>query len=91
VLVTNVELSGSIAQYGRASGVIQVVAREITAQFAANLDARLAADTPGAGPAAQPDFAARAPSLVALVFRAVITHTRARLTALFARNGAGGG
>jgi uncharacterized protein len=90
-LVTNVELSGSIAQYGRAGGVIHGVAREITAQFAANLDAMLAAEAPGAEPAAQPALAARAPSLRALVFRAVVTLARARLTALFARRRAGAG
>jgi len=90
-LVTTVELSGSIAQYGRATGVIHGIAREITAQFAANLDARLAAETPGAEPAAQPALAARAPSLPALVFRAVVTLARARLTGLFARRRAGAG
>jgi uncharacterized protein len=90
-LVTNVELSGSIAQYGRASGVILGVAREITAQFAVNLDARLAAETPGAGPAARPALAARTPLLLAFVFRALITHARTRLTALFARRRAEGG
>jgi uncharacterized protein len=90
-LVTNVELSGSIAQYGRASGVIHGVAREITGQFAANLDARLAADGPGAESAAQPALVARAPSLPALVFRAFITLARARLTGLLARRRAGAG
>jgi uncharacterized protein len=90
-LVTNVELSGSIAQYGRATGVIHEVARAITAQFAANLDARLAAETPGAEPAAQPALAARAPSLPALVFRAFMTLARTRLTGLLARRRAGAG
>ncbi|MEH2557616.1 carbon monoxide dehydrogenase subunit G [Bradyrhizobium algeriense] len=90
-LVTSVELSGSIAQYGRASGVIHGVAREITAQFAANLDALLAAEPPGAEPAARPVLAARSPSLPAIVFRAVIGLARARLTALFARRRAGTG
>lgn len=91
VLVTNVELSGSIAQYGRASGVIHGVAREITAQFAANLDALLAAETSGAEPAAHPALAARAPSLPAIVFRAFISLARARLTRLLARRRAGAG
>ena len=83
-LVTDVELSGSIAQYGRASGIIHGVAKEITAQFAANLDARLAAETPGAVQAARV-APARAPSLVALFFRAFAALARTRLTALFAR------
>jgi carbon monoxide dehydrogenase subunit G len=36
-LVTDVELSGAIAQYGRASGMIDAVAQQIVAQFAKNL------------------------------------------------------
>jgi carbon monoxide dehydrogenase subunit G len=84
-LVTSVELSGSIAQYGRASGLIHGVAREITAQFAANLDAWLSAETPGVGPAVRSAPAAQAPSLLAFVFRAFITLARTRLITLFAR------
>lgn len=85
VLVTDVQLSGSIAQYGRASGVIHEVAREITAQFAANLDARLAAEPPGALTVARPALDARSPSLLAVVLRAFIAMARTRLTALLAR------
>lgn len=39
---TNVNLSGSIAQYGRGAGVIQGVASQLTSQFASNLRASLA-------------------------------------------------
>ena len=39
---TNVNLSGSVAQYGRGTGVIQGVASHLTAQFAQNLKALLA-------------------------------------------------
>jgi carbon monoxide dehydrogenase subunit G len=42
VVETNLNLSGSVAQYGRASGVIQGVASQLTAQFAQNLKAMLA-------------------------------------------------
>ncbi len=39
---TDLALSGSVAQYGRASGLIQGVANQITAQFARALAARIA-------------------------------------------------
>jgi uncharacterized protein len=42
IVETNVNLSGSIAQYGRGTGVIQGVASQLTAQFARNLKAMLA-------------------------------------------------
>jgi uncharacterized protein len=42
VVETNVSLSGSVAQYGRGTGVIQGVAAQLTAQFAQNLKAMLA-------------------------------------------------
>src|SRR5262245_46602265 len=35
-IATDLQLSGSIAQYGRASGLISDVAKELVAQFAAN-------------------------------------------------------
>ena len=42
IVETNVNLSGSVAQYGRGTGVIQGVASQLTAQFAQNLKAMLA-------------------------------------------------
>ncbi len=42
IVETNLNLSGSVAQYGRATGVIQGVASQLTAQFAQNLKAMLA-------------------------------------------------
>jgi uncharacterized protein len=39
---TNVALSGSVAQYGRGTGIIQSVATQLTNQFAQNLKAMLA-------------------------------------------------
>ncbi|HJP68147.1 MAG TPA: SRPBCC family protein [Sphingomicrobium sp.] len=39
--VSDIQLSGAIAQYGRASGVISEVAAQIVAQFASNLRTRL--------------------------------------------------
>ena len=54
---TDLTLSGAVAQYGRASGMIQDVAQQLIGQFANNLKAQLAASQPAAGdtpPKAQP-------------------------------------
>lgn len=52
---TNVNLSGSVAQYGRGTGIIQGVATQLTNQFAQNLQAMLAhEDEPPEVPAAPP-------------------------------------
>lgn len=40
-VVTDVNLSGSVAQYGRGTGIIQSVATQLVNQFAANLHAML--------------------------------------------------
>ena len=64
---TELSLSGLAAQYGRASGVVRVLANELVAAFASNLRARL--DTPGAvahdseGGSVQPDHGAAPPAL----------------------------
>ena len=46
---TDLTLSGAVAQYGRASGMIQDVAQQLIGQFANNLKAQLAASQPAAG------------------------------------------
>jgi carbon monoxide dehydrogenase subunit G len=54
VVETSLMLSGSVAQYGRAVGIVQGLASQLTAQFARNLQAMLAEKGEGAalGPAA---------------------------------------
>lgn len=47
-VVTDVALSGSVAQYGRGTGVIQSVASQLIAQFAASLNSLLAQSPPSA-------------------------------------------
>jgi uncharacterized protein len=47
IVETNLNLSGSVAQYGRSAGVIQGVASQLTAQFAQNLKAMLAQQEDG--------------------------------------------
>lgn len=44
---TDLTLSGAVAQYGRASGMIQDVAQQLIGQFANALKAQLAASQPG--------------------------------------------
>ena len=44
VVNTDITLSGSVAQYGRGSGLIKEITNQLTAQFAANLSALIAAD-----------------------------------------------
>ncbi len=50
-IVTDLILSGSVAQYGRASGMISDVANHIIQQFSANLHRLLAQDRAGAASA----------------------------------------
>jgi hypothetical protein len=70
-VVTDVNLSGSVAQYGRGTGVIQAVASQLTAQFAQNLRAMIEDgpgepvldDAPSVAPAAVPVALSNAPAL----------------------------
>ena len=41
---TDLSLNGSIAQYGRASGLIEGIAQELTREFAENLEKILSTD-----------------------------------------------
>jgi carbon monoxide dehydrogenase subunit G len=57
-VVTNLNLSGSVAQYGRGTGMIQDVATQLIGQFASALQAMLAQEkSSGPGAAASPDGA----------------------------------
>jgi len=51
---TNLTLSGSVAQYGRAAGMIQGMAEALIGQFASSLKAQLAAES-AAAPAPAPE------------------------------------
>jgi carbon monoxide dehydrogenase subunit G len=66
---TDLTLSGAVAQYGRASGMIQDVAQQLIGQFANNLKAQLAASRPSAGEAPpKPQPQAKPISGFALIF-----------------------
>lgn len=58
-IATDLNLSGSVAQYGRGAGMIQAVAAELIGQFAVALRAMIARDVPlAAAPDAMPQAAA---------------------------------
>ena len=59
-IYTDLQLSGSVAQYGRGAGMIQDLASQIIGQFAKNLAAQIEADQPASAPAASPDAASDA-------------------------------
>jgi hypothetical protein len=48
-IATELNLTGSVAQYGRAAGLISEIAAQIIADFAKNLEAQLTAAAPTAG------------------------------------------
>ena len=87
---TDLTLTGPVAQYGRAGGLIQQIAGQITAQFAENLRAMLAAEErapaaekPGvSGPTAPLQTHATAPVSVARLLWAAL---RAWVLRLFGR------
>jgi carbon monoxide dehydrogenase subunit G len=51
LVLTDLTLSGAVAQYGRGVGIIQATAAQIMTQFAANLKSQIAAERPPAVPA----------------------------------------
>ncbi len=60
-VVTDLSMSGGVAQYGRASGLMQEIANQLVAQFAQNLATELSRDVP---PPQTPDGAAAPPTSV---------------------------
>jgi carbon monoxide dehydrogenase subunit G len=90
---TDVNLSGSVAQYGRGSGIIESLAAEITSQFAANLRRQIeqqkqieqpAVSAPPQLPASPPPIAPAAPiGGLSLAYRVL----RRRLLGLLGRSG----
>ena len=78
-ITTDLNLSGSVAQYGRAAGLIDALAGQIIDDFAKNLEAEIGADAAPAAPIGEdvPAEAAPAPkqdnsiSGISLFFRAI--------------------
>jgi carbon monoxide dehydrogenase subunit G len=78
IVKTDLNLSGAVAQYGRASGLIQDVASQLIGQFANCLKSQLAASgaTAKAATATQAPSAAKPISGFALMFRALLNAIR---------------
>jgi len=75
-IITQLNLSGSVAQYGRGAGMIQSVAAQLIGQFANNLKAALAQGADGTE--ATPDQPAKPISGISLVSQAVWASVRGR-------------
>ncbi len=83
-ITTDLNLTGSVAQYGRAAGLINEIAAQIIADFAKNLAAQLASSAPAAGeaeaaaaePAPAPPAAAESISGLGVLFRALMAIIR---------------
>jgi carbon monoxide dehydrogenase subunit G len=74
---TDLTLSGAVAQYGRASGMIQDVAQQLIGQFADNLRTQLAASQPAAGgPLPKPQPHSKPISGFRLIFSALANALR---------------
>lgn len=93
-VTTSLRLTGSVAQYGRASGLIDEIANQLIAEFVTNLETELAPDVgsePGPEPASDdpaPDHAApdhsgpesaTALSGLKIFFKALVAMIRKRL------------
>ena len=86
IVKTDLNLSGAVAQYGRASGLIQDVASQLIGQFASCLKSKLAASAPPAQPGAtataqaaaapQPAAAVKPISGFSLMFRVLLNSLR---------------
>ena len=87
-IVTDLQLSGPIAQYGRSQGVIVSVAEEMIDRFAACLHDKILADetgAPKAGPAV-PDSAPVPASGVSIGLGALLRMIKRFLAGLFGRS-----
>ncbi len=74
---TDLTLSGAVAQYGRASGMIQEVANQVIGEFAANLRAQLVHSGSDASAASnQPMTAAKPISGFSLMFKVFLNRLR---------------
>lgn len=61
-LVSSVDLSGGVAQYGRGTGMIEALSQQMVDQFARNLQAAMAGDADPASPPPSPPASAASPA-----------------------------
>lgn len=76
---THLVMNGAVAQYGRASGLMQEVANQLVTQFATNLAAQLD-HAPGGAPAGAPVNSISGLGLIGASLRAIIARWVRRLT-----------
>lgn len=76
---THLVMNGAVAQYGRASGLMQEVANQLVTQFATNLAAQLD-HAPGGAPAGAPVNFISGLCLIGASLRAIIARWVRRLT-----------
>jgi uncharacterized protein len=60
-ILSTVDLSGAVAQYGRSSGMIEALSKQLVDQFAARVAQQLREERKAAAPASQPESGAPAP------------------------------
>jgi carbon monoxide dehydrogenase subunit G len=77
---THLVMNGAVAQYGRASGLMQEVANQLVTQFAANLAAQLDQASPDTPPPAPAANAVSGLGLIGASLRAIIARWVRRLT-----------
>jgi len=68
-IVTSINLTGAVAQYGRGSGMIKDLANQLVAQFATNLRRELAGELSSAVPSPSPSSSATQTTSVAAPLR----------------------
>ena len=82
IIKTDLNLSGSVAQYGRSAGLVQNVAGQLIRQFSDNLQAELSHTGEGAYPSNPPAMGRVKPVPLFLVFCTILKNW---LTRLFGR------
>lgn len=79
-VVTHLVMNGAVAQYGRASGLMQEVANQLVTQFATNLAAQLDQTPESPAPATEGTNAISGTSLIGASLRAILARWFRRLT-----------
>ena len=79
-VTTHLVMNGAVAQYGRASGLMQEIANQLVTQFATNLAAQLDHQHPDGAAAVAPVNSISGLGLIGASLRAIIARWVARLT-----------
>ena len=87
LIETDLNLSGSIAQYGRGVGIIQATSEQLVGEFAANLRKQLSAGEGGGASGAEPPPAPAPEAKPISGFRLLVRALWHQLKRLFVRRG----